>query len=75
MSVILKCLLYLILVGDVLVLLALVASFIFGVSFGVRVANGNVFRALSQRELTTVFVITVIVAFVSLVLLNRLRLR
>jgi len=73
MNAFLKCLLILILLADVLVLLALVTSLMFGFSFGVRVAGGNVMREVSRMELTTVLGVTVFVAVVSLVLLTRLR--
>ena len=41
MNAFLKCLLILILLADVIVLLVLGASWMFGFSFGVRVGSGN----------------------------------
>ena len=73
MNAFLKCLLILVLLADVLVLLALATSLMFGFSFGVRVGGGNVMREVSRMELTTVSGFTGTVALVSLVLLKRLR--
>lgn len=73
MNAFLKGLLILILLGDVLVLLALVTSLMFGFSFGVRVGSGNDFREVSRMELTIVLGVAVTVALVSSVLLKRLR--
>lgn len=73
MNAFLKGLLILILFGDVLVLLALVTSLMFGFSFGVRVGSGNVMREVSPTEFKIVLGFTVTVALVSLVLLKRLR--
>ncbi len=73
MNAFLKCLLILILLADVIVLMVLVASWMFGLSFGVRVGSGNAFREVSIMELTIVLGVAVTVALVSSVLLKRLR--
>jgi hypothetical protein len=72
MNTILKYLLSLILLADLFVLLALIASSMFGFGFSVRIGRSNHFRELSRMELSTVLGITVIVGFVSLVLLKKL---
>ena len=72
MNAILRMLLALVLLGAVLLLSAFVASFVFGVGFGVRVGNSNVMRAPSLAEMRLVLVPAVIVAVASLILLRRL---
>lgn len=73
MRVILKGLLVLILLAAALVFLVFFASLMFGFSFGVRIGDTNNFRALSRMEFSTILGTTVIVAFLSLVLLKSLR--
>jgi hypothetical protein len=73
MRVILQVLLVLILLAAALVFLVFAASLMFGFGFGVRVGGTMYFRELSRIELMTILGTTVIVAFVSLVLLKSLR--
>jgi hypothetical protein len=64
-----RLLLSLVLLASVIVVLTVLAKFIFGFSFGVRQGDSNNFREFTQAQWATVLVIGLVVASASLVLL------
>ena len=72
MHTVLRTLLFLVLLGVVVLLLAKVMFFVFGFGFGVRIGTTNAMREPTLAEMALVIVPVVIVAIASLILLKKL---